>query len=113
VTEDWAGSFPDHKLSALASEGSDHAPLLLRTSCNFSTFRRFKFENIWPKYDGYLDTVARAWVCPWNEREVDAFQVLDYKLRNTAKTLTSWSAKRVGSIRLQLYIAKELVLRFD
>ena len=30
-----------------------------------------------------------------------------------AKALTSWSAKHIGSVRLQLAIAKETVLRFD
>jgi hypothetical protein len=48
-----------------------------------------------------METVAQAWTCPWPELEVDAFRVLDHKLRNTAKALTSWSAKQVGSIRLQ------------
>jgi hypothetical protein len=38
---------------------------------------------------------------------------LDYKLRNVAKMLKSWSAKKVGSVRLQLAIAKEIVLRMD
>jgi endonuclease/exonuclease/phosphatase family metal-dependent hydrolase len=31
VTNDWAVALPDHELSVLASECSDHAPLLLRT----------------------------------------------------------------------------------
>ena len=39
--------------------------------------------------------------------------MLDFKLRNTAKALQRWSAKQVGCVRLQLTIAKELVLRFD
>jgi hypothetical protein len=39
--------------------------------------------------------------------------VLDYKLWNTAITLKQWSSKKVGSIRLQLTIAKELVYRLD
>jgi hypothetical protein len=113
VSDDWATTFSDHRLLALSSEGSDHAPLLLQTSSACTSFRRFKFENIWPKYDGYMDTIAQAWNCPWPEQEVDAFRVLDYKLRNTTKALKSWSAKHVGSIRLQLAISKELVLRFD
>ena len=39
----------------------------------------------------------------------DAFRVLDYKLCNIAKPLQSWSP----SVRLQLAVAKELVLQFD
>ena len=55
--------------------------------------------------------MEQAWTCPWPD--ADAFRTLDYKLRNTAKALQSWSAKHVGSDRLQLAIAKELVLRLD
>lgn len=58
-----------------------------------------------------MQVVEEARTCPW--RDADAFRILDYKLRNTAKALQSWSAKHVGSVRLQLAIAKELVLRFD
>ena len=50
---------------------------------------------------------------PWLVSEVDAFRCLDFKLRRTAKALKSWSAKHVGSVRLQLTIAKEIVYRLD
>lgn len=43
VTVDWADAFPDHDLSAIASECSDHAPLLLRTDCSLPHFKRFCF----------------------------------------------------------------------
>jgi hypothetical protein len=111
VNEGWADAFPDHKLTTLSTEESDHAPLLLQLSCMFKSFKRCRFENIWPKYDGYLDTVQQAWTCPWPE--ADAFRALDYKLRNTAVALKKWSAKHVGSVRLQLAIAKEVVYRFE
>jgi hypothetical protein len=47
-----------------------------------------------------METVALrpGHACPWPELEVDAFRVLDHKLRNTAKALTSWSAKHVGEV---------------
>jgi hypothetical protein len=111
ATEDWLLAFPNHELNALSSECSDHAPLKLTTVNTLHTFKRFHFENIWPKFEGFLQVVEEAWVCPWPD--ADAFRVLDYKLRNTAKALQSWSAKHVGSVRLQLAIAKELVLHFD
>jgi hypothetical protein len=111
ATEDWLLAFPNHELNALSSECSDHAPLKMTTVNTLHTFKRFHFENIWPKFEGFLQVVEEAWVCPWPD--ADAFRVLDFKLRNTAKALQSWSAKHVGSVRLQLGIAKELVLRFD
>ena len=111
ATEDWLKFFPNHTLSALSFECSNHAPLRLTTVAMMHTFKRFQCETIWPKFDGYLSVVEEAWQCPWPN--ADAFRVLDYKLRNTAKALKSWDAKHVGSVRLQLVIAKELVLRFD
>jgi hypothetical protein len=38
---------------------------------------------------------------------------LDFKLRQTAKGLKSWSVKHIGSVHLQLAIAKEIVFRLD
>ena len=115
VSEDWVSDFPDHDLSALASECSDHTPLLLRTDCSLPHLKRFRFENYWVKCDGYLQVVEEAWNAPlpWSNTDIDAFRCLDFKLRNTAKALKSWSAKNIGSVRLQLAIAKEIVFRLD
>ena len=38
---------------------------------------------------------------------------MDYKLRNVARTLKSWSMSNIGSVRLQLAIAREVILRLD
>lgn len=59
--------------------------------------------------------IEEAWDAPlpWSNTDVDAFRCLGFKLRNTAKALKSWSAKRIGSVRLQLAIAKEIVYRFE
>ena len=115
VTEDWVTAFPDHDLTALATECSDHAPLLLKIDCTLPHCKRFCFENFWTKCDGYLQVVEEAWNTspPWSQDDIDAFRCLDFKLRNTAKALKSWSAKHIGSVRLQLAIAKEIVLRLD
>jgi hypothetical protein len=55
--------------------------------------------------------VADAWVCPL--QDADAFRVLDYKLRNTAKALKSWSMKNIGSVKLQLILARQIVGRLE
>lgn len=46
-------------------------------------------------------------------RDADHLRILDYKLRNTARALHSWSQRFVGSIRLQLAITWELAQRLD
>lgn len=91
ATEDWVAGFPDHDLSALATECSDHAPLLLKTDCSLPHCGRFRFENFWPRCEGYLQVVEEAWNAPypWVNDVVDAFRCLDFKLRNTAKALKS------------------------
>jgi len=113
VSEDWTLAFPNHELSALASECSDHAPLLLKTDCALPRCLRFRFENFWPKCEGYLHVVEEAWKAPlpWSASNIDAFRCLDYKLRNTTKMLKNWSAKQVGAVRLQLAIVKEIVFQ--
>ena len=98
ASEDWMVAHPNHYLCSLASECSDHAPLRLTTASPLFCFKRLHFENIWPQFDGYLQTVEEAWSCPW--QNVDIFRELDYKFRNTAKALQSWSAKHIGSVLL-------------
>lgn len=60
-----------------------------------------------------METIAEAWHCPWQEQQVDAFRVLDLQVTQHGQSAKRWSAKQVGSIRLQLAIAKKLVLRFN
>lgn len=79
-------------------------------SC-FGSAKHFHFENIWLKFDGYLDTVKAAWTCPYTN--ANPFRILEYKLQNTAIALKQWSSKHVRSIRLQLAIAKEIVYQLD
>ena len=59
----------------------------------------------------FLEVVAAAWAVP--VLGLDAFRAMDVKLRAVAKALQSWSARKVGSVRLQLALAREVVLRLD
>ena len=45
ASEGCSATFPYHELSALASECSDHVPLLLKTDCSLPRCLRFRFEN--------------------------------------------------------------------
>jgi hypothetical protein len=38
---------------------------------------------------------------------------LDCLLRNVAKELQSWAAKKIGNIKAQLLMAKEVILQLD
>ena len=64
ATDDWLLSLPNHTLTALASECSDHAPLRLSTVAAMHTFKRFHFESIWPKFEGFLQTWRKPGLAP-------------------------------------------------
>jgi len=84
----------------MASEDSDHCPLLLGLQDNKLGRRRFHFESFWPKLEGFQDTIADAWAsvqagpCP--------FLTLDFKFKAATKALQSWSDKTVGHVNSQL-----------
>jgi len=113
VSEDWLLAFRNHDLSTLSSECSNHAPLLLKTDGSLPHFKRFRFENFWPQCSGYAQVVEEAWLGAGLDSQVDALRSLDSKFRLTAQALKRWSTTHIGSIRLQLAIAKEIVYRLD
>jgi hypothetical protein len=69
---------------------------------------RFHFEIFWPKFEDYLDTVQRGcWRCP--DDISDPFYRLDRLIRNTTKDLRSWFDEKIGNVKTQLLLAKEIV----
>ncbi|KAK1580093.1 hypothetical protein QYE76_072040 [Lolium multiflorum] len=73
--------------------------------------RRFQFERFWIKLEGFEDAVRSAWDVVVGDP--DPFWRLTAKLKRTARSLLSWSDKKVGSVKLQLMIAREVVFRLD
>lgn len=73
--------------------------------------RRFRFESFWTKLPGFTDVVAAAW--PPSVLNADPFRVLDCKIRAVARALRRWSCSKIGSVRLQLAMAREVIQRFD
>lgn len=104
-------TYPNHLLRALSSDCSDHSPLLLLPDVVPWAKKRFRFESFWTKIPGFMDVVAAAWSA--SLINADSCRVLDYKFRNVARALRSWSDKKIGSVRLQLALAREVILRFD
>jgi hypothetical protein len=102
---EWFEAFPNHVLKPLSSDCSDHCPLLLQMHALPGTKRRFRLESFWTKLPSFLDTMAAAWTP--TPRDTDPFRMLDYKFRNVAKALRAWSSAKIGSVRLQLAIARD------
>lgn len=108
---EWEDRFPNYHLQCLSTDASDHAPLLLRTNTQLSARRRFCFEAFWPRLPGYMETVTAAWQT--SITGADHIRIMDCKLRATARALQSCSQKHIGSVRLQLAIAREVVHRLE
>ena len=111
ASSDWFAAFPNHALKPLSSDCSDHCPLLLNLLTVQGGKRRFRFESFWTKFADFGDVVLQAWQTPIPG--ADPFRVLDQKLRTTARELQRWSCTKIGSIRLQLAMTREVILRLD
>lgn len=92
---DWEERFPACHLKALATDASDHCPLLLQTNLAISPKPRFYFEVFWPKFADYQDQEAleRGWTCP--ETSVPIAR-LDLLFRGLTRELRSWATRRIG-----------------
>jgi hypothetical protein len=108
---DWLEDHPHYLLRPLSSDSSDHAPLLLLMNTEPWGRPRFRFEDIWRKFDGFLCVVQVSWSQPLSD--VDCSRRIDIKLRHKAKALKNWSASHVGSVRLQLAAARAIILELD
>ena len=108
---DWEELFPGAVLQSVASEDSDHCPLLLGLKDCKGVKRRFHFESFWTKIEGFHEVVHYAWNsvpvghCP--------FSTFDLKLKGTAKALQGWSSKKVGHIETQLHLARDLIHQLE
>ncbi|XP_066374880.1 uncharacterized protein [Miscanthus floridulus] len=108
---DWEEKFPNCLLQSMASNDSDHCPLLLGLRDNKDGRRRFHFEAFWPKLEGFQEAVSVAWnsvaagPCP--------FITLDLKFKAVCKGLQSWSDKKVGHINSQLVLAREILHQLE
>jgi hypothetical protein len=111
ISLDWEAMHPDCHLQALSSNASDHCPLLLQTRMAIHAKPRFHFEAFWPKSEGYLEAVTRGWTC--NDTVTDPLWRLDAMMRNLKKELHRWLVSKIGNVREQLLMAREIILKLD
>lgn len=108
-TSEWEDLFPDCILQSLASEVSDHCPLLLGLREGVQGKKRFHFESYWTKLGGFHDIV----VASGNEPRTTAcpFERISLKLKRSTRALQSWSQRQVGHISSQHAVAREILHR--
>jgi hypothetical protein len=73
--------------------------------------RRFHFESFWPNLDGFQETIEEVWSSVEPGRS--PLETLSLKFKATAKSLQSWSQKKIGHISSQLFLAKEIIHQLD
>ncbi|KAJ1283661.1 hypothetical protein BS78_03G145500 [Paspalum vaginatum] len=108
---EWEEFFPDSLLQSASSGVSDHCPLILGLKVNVQKKRRFHFECFWPKLPGFVEAVSQNWSAPVSSR--CPVECIFLKLQRLSKGLQSWSQRKVGNIRLQLEMAKEILHRLE
>jgi hypothetical protein len=80
VSNNWDNLFPNHEM---------HSLVLVLQPCTSPSLngrillweKRLHFRSFWPKFDGFLEVVEKAWHCPC--KGISPFQRLDWLLRNT------------------------------
>jgi exonuclease III len=110
-SNDWEMLFPAAHLQALPTMCSDHCPLFLQGDTTAPNANFFKFEQFWLKMHGFQETVQAAWTK--QTLIVDPVRRLHTRLCRTAKALKKWQRESVGSVKLQIKIATEIIWRLD
>lgn len=104
---EWEGIFPDLVLQTAAAGVSDHCPLILGLNQCAPGRRRFHFESFWPKIPDFYDAVQQNWDAP--VQSSCAVERLFLKLQRLSKGLQKWGQHKVGNIKAQLEMAKEIL----
>jgi hypothetical protein len=95
----------------MAAGVSDHCSLLLGLNVANKGKRRFHFESFWLKVPGLFDAVKQSREAPVQSNCV--VERMFMKLQRLSRSLQKWGQRKVGSIKSQLEIAKELLHRWE
>lgn len=64
VSHKWEDRFPNSNVNCLASDVSDHVPLMLTSDWDKKFVKMFKFERMWTLEPGFSDNITRWWQLP-------------------------------------------------
>jgi hypothetical protein len=94
-------------LQSAAAGVSDHCPLTLGLQVQIPKKKCFHFESFWPKLPRSLEVVSQNWDAPVST--ICSVECVFLKLQRLNKGLQGWSKRKVGNVRLQLAMAKEIL----
>ena len=118
------GLYRGRQSGTLISQGASFRELLhqfriIVLSCYLATINytyrctRFRLESHWIKREGFIQEVQKAWNGCEGRAPVNPIAAFSYKLRMTAQTLQSWSAKKFGYIKQKIVWANTLIALLD
>lgn len=110
-TTDWEEVFPDAVLQSATAGVSDHCPLILGLKIRNTGKQRLYFESFWSKLDGFHESVQQNWEDPVSSSCL--VEILFLKLKRISRGLQKWSHRKVGNVKLQLSMAKEVLHRLE
>lgn len=96
VSRLWDSSFPNSHVSCLASDVSDHVPLLFCTEWNRKRSNIFRFERMWTLEESFSSLVRSC----WNPNPTNNDGVTNWvtRLRCMRKECKNWCRTHFGSI---------------
>jgi hypothetical protein len=96
VSSEWELSYPGLMQEKLLQVCSDHAPIILMRGCVQNGKSLFKFENMWPKEEGFVDKV-KSWWSSFSFMGSPSF-ILAKKLRALKGEIKRWNREVFGNV---------------
>jgi exonuclease III len=96
MSPSWEDHYPDVMQKRLPRVCSDHFPLLLECEDSRGGKKYFKFENMWLKYEGFVDKV-KSWWDSYTYEGLPSFALAN-KLKSLKLDLKKWNEEVFGDI---------------
>ena len=90
TSTNWISQYPNTLWLPLSKPTSDHIPCMVQIDTAIPKANVFRFENFWPEYPGFLETVSESRNSMRKERSNSA-ATLALKLKNLRYALKCWS----------------------
>jgi hypothetical protein len=111
TTFNWTLDYPSTLVLPLAKITSDHIPCKISIGTDIPKSNIFRFENFWPEYPGFLDSVNLGWEQQVRNNRSSA-TILASKLKNTRHFLKHWS-KNLSQLSMLIKNCNKVIFYLD